>query len=106
MSNQSAGRAGRRWQRLKAEVKARGRAAKTPCCRCERPIDYDLVYPDPASFSVDHYPRPLATHPHLAEDPSNLAPSHLLCNQSAGKRGQVKQPATSERALGITSADW
>lgn len=80
MPNQSAGRAGRRWQRLKAEVKAR----RGPCCRCGQAIDYGLANPDPRSFSVDHYPHPLSTHPHLAEDPANLAPAHLRCNVSAG----------------------
>lgn len=79
----TAGRTGRRWLRLKAEVKARRR----PCCRCGQKINYALAWPDPDSFSVDHYPHPLDTHPHLAEDPANLASAHLDCNSSAGKRG-------------------
>lgn len=79
----NAGRSGSRWRRLKAEVRAR----RGPCCRCGQRIDYALTYPDPASFSVDHYPYPLSSHPHLAEDPANLSAAHLHCNKSAGDRG-------------------
>lgn len=91
----SAGRNGRRWIRLKAEVRAR----RAGCCRCGQTIDYSLEWPDPRSFSVDHYPHPLVTHPHLAEDPSNLAAAHLDCNQSAGASG-VKP------SIGATSESW
>jgi 5-methylcytosine-specific restriction endonuclease McrA len=87
-----AGRRGARWNRLKAEVKAQ----RGPCCRCGQPIDYGLAWPDPASFSVDHYPHPLVTHPHLAEDPANLRAAHLRCNQSAGDRAPVSSGSTSE----------
>lgn len=96
-----AGRSGRRWQRLKAEVYARGGV----CCRCGQPIDYSLPYegsdgkPNPESKSVDHYPHPLSTHPHLAEDPANLAPAHLGCNWAASNRS----PAP---ALGEPSEEW
>ena len=100
MSN-NAGRTGRRWHRLKAEVYAKG----GPCCRCGQPINYSLPYlnevtgtPDPESKSVDHYPYPRSTHPHLAEDPANLAPAHLRCNQSAGDRRGAP--------TGVTSRDW
>jgi 5-methylcytosine-specific restriction endonuclease McrA len=50
------------------------------------------------SKSVDHYPYPKSTHPHLAEDPANLAPAHRRCNLSAGNR--------DIRPLGVTSRDW
>jgi len=90
-----AGRGGRPWRTLKAQVRAR----REPCCRCGQPIDYRLTYPDPASFSVDHYPHPLSTHPHLAQDPANLHAAHLLCNQSAGDSGTAP-------ALGDTSEQW
>lgn len=92
---QHAGRHGRRWYRLRANVRAR----RDPCCRCHQPIDYALAYPDPSSFSVDHYPHPLSTHPHLAEDPANLAAAHLRCNQGAGNRH-------SEPELGPPSEGW
>lgn len=98
-STVTAGRSGRRWRRLVAEVRAR----RAPCCRCGQPIDYTITYdpeaPDPACFSVDHFPLPLSTHPHLAEDPGNLAAAHLGCNVSAGNR-------TPKPGLGETSTDW
>lgn len=94
-STVSAGRSGRRWRRLVAEVRAR----RASCCRCGQAIDYTLDHPDPESFSVDHFPFPLSTHPHLAEDPGNLAPAHLRCNVSAGNR-------SPKPGLGETSTDW
>lgn len=101
----SAGRSGRRWQRLKAEVYAR----RGPCCRCGQPIDYTLPYLDVdtgaanlASKSVDHYPHPRVTHPHLAEEPSNLAAAHLGCNLNAGDRVGEAVGA----GLGQPSTDW
>jgi hypothetical protein len=72
---------------------------RRPCCRCHQPIDYSLSYPDPRSFSADHFPYPLVTHPHLAEDPGNVDAAHLVCNQSRGK----KRPRPP---LGTTSRDW
>lgn len=86
---------GPRWRRLKANVRLRGGL----CCRCVQPIDYTLSWPDPESFSVDHYPHPYATHPHLAEDPANLAPAHLHCNQSASDNG-------ARPGLGTPSETW
>ncbi|WP_043642992.1 hypothetical protein [Nocardioides alkalitolerans] len=98
----NSGRRGRPWNRLKAEVYAR----RSTCCRCRQAIDYTRPYRDPLtgkvdslSKSVDHYPHPLETHPHLAEDPANLAAAHLGCNLSAGMKG-----ATS--TLGETTEEW
>jgi len=95
MTKLHAGRHGSRWRTLTAQV----RAKRGPCCRCGQRIDYRLSYPDPACFSVDHYPHPLSTHPHLAEDPANLAAAHLLCNQSAGNKGELP-------GLGEVSESW
>jgi len=86
---------GPRWRKLVANVRAKRQA----CCRCWQPIDYSLDYPHPDSFSVDHYPCPLSTHPWLAEDPGNLHAAHLVCNQSAGN----KRPLPT---LGNTSEAW
>jgi hypothetical protein len=95
------GRRGRPFERLKAEVYARGAV----CCRCGQPIDYALPYLDPLtgqenpySKSVDHFPFPLSTHPHLAMDPGNLAAAHLACNKRARANFGVPQ--------GITSRAW
>jgi 5-methylcytosine-specific restriction endonuclease McrA len=97
------GRSGRRWRELKEQVHAR----RAPCCRCGQPIDYSLPYldevtgaPDLRSRSVDHYPHPLRTHPHLAEDPANLASAHLGCNLEAGDRRNTGP------GLGDLSEDW
>lgn len=81
--------------RLAREVRARHEA----CCRCSQPIDYGLRYPAPESFSVDHYPHPLSTHPWLATDPGNLHAAHLVCNQAA--RASLPAPG-----LGELSEDW
>lgn len=122
MPNQKyAGRKGTQWAKLREQIKSR----KGPCCRCGEPIDYRLPYKDPhtgevngKSFSVDHYPHPLSTHPHLAMDPGNLRPAHLDCNQSAKDRGAGIErtgrdhPAPSNRhndpmgVLGVPSEDW
>lgn len=102
MPGKNAGRSGRRWRRLKEDVYARGE----DCCRCGQKIDYSLPYlhpttgrPDPNGKSVDHFPHPLSTHPHLAEDPANLHAAHLGCNQSANDK-----PTTP--SLGTPSEDW
>jgi hypothetical protein len=89
------GRTSSRWYRLRLQVKAR----REPCCRCGQPIDYQLKWPDPNSFSVDHYPHALSTHPHLAEDPGNLKAAHLVCNQSGGNKGEAP-------GLGEPSERW
>lgn len=91
----NSGRRGGRWVKLKAEVRAR----RGNCCRCGMPIDYDLTWPDPDSFSVDHFPYSKTKHPEYAEDPGNLAAAHLKCNQEAGDR----PPRPS---LGVMSEEW
>lgn len=95
MAGPNAGRAGSRWRRLSVQVRAR----HDRCCRCGQTIDYFLSNPHPGSFSVDHYPHPLSTHRHLAEDPSNLAAAHLRCNIGAGNKGVMA-------GAGVTSEDW
>lgn len=88
------GRRGKRWERLKAEVRAR----RLPCAGCGQPIDYSLRHPDPGSFSVEHI-KSWHDYPHLREDPSNLTAMHLGCNSSKGKDG----PAAT---VGETSEAW
>lgn len=96
-----AGHSTRRWRKLKGEVYSR----KAPCCRCGQPIDYSLPYldeltgkPDPRSKSVDHFPYPKSTHPHLAEDLANLAAAHLGCNWEASNK--------TTKEVGVTSREW
>ena len=88
----SAGRTGRRWNRRRENLKAQ----RKPCWLCSSPIDYSLAWPHPYSFTVDHV-APLSTHPHLAEDPSNLASAHLHCNAQRGAKAV---------GLGQTSRQW
>ena len=83
------------WERLRLQVRGR----REPCCRCGQLIDYRLAYPHPDSFSVDHFPHPVSTHPHLAYDPGNLHAAHLVCNQAGG----AKLPPP---ALGEPSETW
>ena len=59
------------------------RAKRLACYHCGQPIDYDLEWPDPQSFSADHL-KPWAHHPELRLDPGNVVSSHLLCNQVKG----------------------
>ncbi|MDA3624268.1 HNH endonuclease signature motif containing protein [Saccharopolyspora sp. WRP15-2] len=76
------GRSGRPYRRLRAELKAQG----LPCWLCGQLIDYDLPYPDPWSFSVDHV-RPVSKGG-ASVDPDNCRPAHLQCNQRKGDRSR------------------
>lgn len=93
--SENAGRRGKRWQRLKANL----RMERRPCCLCGQPIDYSLAWPDPGSFSVEHL-RPWSLDPAGREDPANLGASHLGCNSSR----QTKE--IGEVTLGDTSESW
>lgn len=94
MAGPNAGRRGKRWQRLKANQ----RAKRLPCCICKQPIDYSLHHPDPRSFSVQHI-HDWKGHPELREDPSNLDSAHLGCNSSEGTNGPKPE-------IGATSEAW
>ena len=89
-----AGRAGGQWRKLCDNQ----RAKREHCWICKQPINYTLDYPDEESFSVDHF-HPRSTHPHLAEEPTNLRSAHLRCNKARGDR-EVKP------GLGDVSQTW
>ncbi|WAB09173.1 HNH endonuclease [Arthrobacter phage Eesa] len=75
------------------------RAERRPnCWLCGEAIDYSADKDDNNSFSADHI-KPWDTHPELREDYGNLAPAHLGCNKSRGKR---PPPA----GLGLLSRVW
>jgi 5-methylcytosine-specific restriction endonuclease McrA len=95
MAGPNAGRRGRRWNRLKANQ----RAKRLPCWLCGQPINYNLKAPHPDSFSVDHA-KPWVTHPALREDPANLRSAHYGCNSS-----RQDKPA-EQVALNNTSEAW
>lgn len=87
---QNTGRSGRRWQTLARQV----RATESHCYRCGQPIDWSIPYwADPNRVvnmdagTVEHI-KSWADHPHLREDPANLAASHVRCNLQAGKRDE------------------
>ncbi|AXQ51900.1 HNH endonuclease [Gordonia phage Catfish] len=85
MTAKHAGRSTRAWRRLKAAFRRKCADARAVCWLCGQPIDYALEHPHPYAFEPDHY-HPVATHPHLAEDPANLRPSHADCNKRRGDR--------------------
>ena len=94
MTSPNRGRRGRRWEALKANQRAKRHA----CWICGQPIRYDLDWPDPDSFTVDHEP-PLSIYPAGAEDPACLRSAHARCNSSKGNR-------KARPALGNTSRTW
>ena len=76
------GRTSRRWRVMKAVV----RSWRNACCYCGGEIDYDGDPNGPRAFSVAHR-LPVSTHPHLAEEWTNiLGAAHRGCNSSAGVR--------------------
>lgn len=76
------GRSGRPYRRLRAQLKAQG----LPCWLCQQPIDYDVSYPDPRSFTVDHVVP--VSKGGASVDPDNCRPAHLHCNQRKGDRSR------------------
>lgn len=94
MAGPNAGRRGKRWERLKANL----RMQRRPCCICHQPIDYTLEWPDPGSFSTQHI-KDWKNHPELREDPGNLDAAHLDCNSSEGTNGPKPE-------IGATSEAW
>lgn len=54
-----------------------------PCSICGQPIDTTLPKNDPGAFEYEHI-KSIKTHPELADDPSNGAPSHKRCNATKG----------------------
>ena len=88
----------RRYQEMRAELKAIWRTANAPCWLCGQPIAWDGSKNEPDSFELDHA-QPRKTHPHLALDRTNARPSHHRCNRSRGT--SAPRPAS-----GQTSEAW
>lgn len=74
-----------RRRKLATEFKARCKRQCLACHLCGQSIDYDAPTGTPSSFDADHF-YPLATHPHLAFEMSNLRPAHCKCNRSRGAK--------------------
>lgn len=52
-----------------------------PCVRCGEPIDYQLKFPHPLSWSLEH----LTPDPALFLSKNNWGSSHFGCNSVAGQ---------------------
>ena len=89
---------GRRAVEALRQVKAEGRRRRTPCCECHQRIDYDLPSTDPRGCTVQHI-RSRKVFPELTWVPSNWAPCHKECNESAGA-------GESPEETGVTSRRW
>lgn len=85
----TSGRKGRPWERIRKAV-----LENCPVCwLCGHAIDLNLRWPDPMSPAIDHV-VPLSKGG-APEDPANLRPSHLRCDQSRGNRMTGPKPPTS-----------
>ncbi|MGO4130870.1 HNH endonuclease [Janibacter sp. RAF20_2_2] len=72
-------------RRIAQQVKA-----GAPCALCGRPIDLELAYPHPDSFTVDH----ITPTSHGGTDHyEQLRPAHFRCNRtrSNGPDGTVRR---------------
>ena len=69
-----------------------------PCIIDGEPIDYNLQYPHPLSWSLEHLIS-VKDHPELLLDQNNWASSHFACNSMRGPEELV--PDTGE-----PSEDW
>lgn len=87
----SKGRSGSRYRRLRAHVQRHQKV----CYLCGEPIDAELTFPHPYSFSLDHE-KPLSHRPDLALDRSNAKAAHLVCNQRKGNRQHDGPPPRSQ----------
>lgn len=71
-----------------------------PCVLCGEPINYEAAYPDPDSFSADHWP-PVSE----AGDHHHLEPAHLGCQRQQG--GTIRADHTEWDLPPIrTSGTW
>jgi hypothetical protein len=69
-----------------------------PCVIDGEPIDYNLQYPHPLSWSLEHTIA-VKDHPELLMDRNNWASAHFACNSMKGPEQLV--PDTGE-----PSEDW
>lgn len=73
----------RSWRKLRDLYRSECAAKKLPCWICHERIDYTLQWPDGLAFEADHI-MGVKSHPDLALERSNLAPSHSTCNRKRG----------------------
>lgn len=77
----------RRNTQQQERMRARHRRIKADCYLCGKPIDYDLKWPDPECFVVDHI-RPIAKGG--SHTFANTAAAHASCNSK--KRARLIAP--------------
>ena len=89
----------KRYHAMREQLKAR----QDPCHICGFPIDPQVRYPHPLSWSCDHILPRSQLHP---EDPrnwhlSNARAAHLRCNTSRGAKPLRPTPSDLD-----TNIDW
>ena len=65
------------------------------CYKCGKPIDLNIEYPDPFSFSIGHQQ---AVSKGGNDSVDNLRPEHLGCNIKAGNRGARQERLSKAEA--------
>lgn len=102
------GRAGGRWRRRSAQVRARVRDHGEPCAVCGMDIDLTIPANHPRAFSVDHI-EPIGMGMNGSPlDIGNLRPAHHGCNSARGNRMRKRARATRPNGDAPThvSRDW
>lgn len=106
--NASAGRKGHRWRTVKAQHKAQCRMINAECWICHGahgPINYAAGPNARLGFESDHY-YPVNTHPHLANEPSNLRPSHVKCNRGRGDAHPSLVTHSAAQGQWVQAEEW
>lgn len=97
--NKSAGRKGSVWVRVRQQALYRDMKKNARCWICGQEIDYRAPAGTPDAWEPDHF-FPVVDYPELANDITNLRPSHSSCNRSR------KKSDISDKTLGAPSRDW
>ncbi len=89
------------WTQLRKQVATEIRLG-APCARCGRPIDLELKWPHPGSYTLGHIvPRAVAKALGWTEaqidSRSNTQPEHKACGQRAGSALGGRQTARVRR---------
>lgn len=92
------GRDTRRWRVVRQQAYRRDMERDARCWICGGRIDYAAPSGTPDAWEPDHF-LPVSTHPELAEEITNLRPSHRSCNLSRGTSMVVE-------GVGKPSRDW
>ena len=79
-----------RHEHIRRKIANQVKAEEDHCWLCGKPIQPDLTWPHPHSFSVDHI-EPVILRPDLEYVRANCRGSHLRCNQARGD-GRRRQP--------------